>query len=85
MFVLLSAFSFRRFHEVQTACKCPANVVNPGWVGLLSSEMQNCVANVGIVQREGLSPRRIINTACLFIYLLSVLAPFYKSLSGLKL
>lgn len=43
------------------------------------------VANVGIVRRKGLSPCRIINTACLFIYLFCVLAPFYKSVSALKL
>lgn len=43
MFVILLALYFKHFHEDQKALTCPANLVNPGWVGPLSSETGNSV------------------------------------------
>lgn len=43
MFVILLALYFKHFHEVQNANTCPANSVDPGWVGPLSSETGNSV------------------------------------------
>lgn len=84
--VILLALYFKHFRGVQKSHTCLANSVNPGWVGPLLSETGNSVLLMSAWSRErALSPPRIINTACLFIYLFCVSAPFYKSRSALRL